>query len=216
MATLTDLILQVSDYLPGHAPEDGSSFTEAMAIRSINRGYIQFVKETGCMNRITTMDSAVGQGSYTLPLDVVSPQRVTYDDVELSPVTRELLNKDCVGWQELDDGTPIYWFRDSATTIRLVPAPDTLTDDTISVECLIVPSDVSGGVALLLAESPTLSPGLPAAYQNAPALYAVYDIAAHIFPDDNAVQASGQMALREYQQMVKDFTGSMVVDGAFR
>jgi hypothetical protein len=213
MATVTEGLALIGDYLQDI--DDSDRLTETMALRSINRGYVQFARDTSCFNRTTTISSVAEQAEYTLPLDVTSPLRVVYDETELSPTTRELLNIDDAGWQEAASGTPAYWYRASATEIGLYPVPATAVTDGISVFCQICPSDVTGGIALLSADSPTLTPAVPYPYQEAPFIYAIFDLAAHVLQDDPAAIQSGKMALAEYQSLVKEFRGSMVTEGAF-
>jgi hypothetical protein len=214
MADLTELMQRVQDYL--QEIDESGRLKATRVLRSLNDGYVDFVEQTRCMSRTLLLDSVIGQASYTLPSDVVRIVRVTFAGAELSPTTLEMLNSELYGWQEQANGTPTAWYRDGATSIAFYPTPSTAVADTISIFAEIVPSAEEDGVALFDLASMDASPALPYPYQKAPALYAIYDLAAHIFTGDPEQSASGKMALAEYQQMVKGFQGSMVVEGAYR
>ena len=209
--TLADLETRVQDYLDKEVDEAGR-FTQTRLDRAINDGYIDFCNKTRSKNRTASVTTVVSQSAYDLPDDMLRPVRIVYNDTELTPTTYDALNRERVGWQEEDAGTPDSWYINAAGSIAVVPAPSVNTY-ALSVFGEIVPSDVTGGLALLSASTDT--PALPYPYQVAPALYAVAYLAAHIFSGDAEAQASGQLAAAEYDDMIGDFIGSLVNESAY-
>ena len=216
--TLADLRSLVEDYLGvGTISASGDYLSLVQVDRAINTGLVEVYKRTKCARRTVTIAGVDDQAVYTLPYDMFEPIRVLYDGTPLTAADAVLLDKTAPDWQDAASSTPTHWLRWGATGIMLYPAPVDGTGDNLTVDGFITPSDITpatGTISLLTAATSTVP--LPYAYQTLPGLYAVTYLAGHQLADDPRAQASGQVALREYDALLLDMKASLVTPAAYR
>lgn len=204
--TLEELRALVAENL-GQPLEENSRLTMARVDRAVNEGYVRFAADARCFRR--TVSVPVQGGVATLPPDVIEPLQAWWGTQHLAPTTAELLDLDDPDWRIRPAGDPTQWLRADATTLQVTPA----AEGELLLLGEVTPSDVPGGIPLLL---PGASPALPYAVQSAPALWATWQLAAYLFPDDPVAAASGQVALAQYGECVTQLRGAMAGKGAYR
>jgi hypothetical protein len=209
MTTLAELRSAVADAL-GQPLDDAGRLSTARVDRAINEGLIRWALDTSCW-RATRVLAAGAAGRYLLPGDAFAVQQVRVDGAPVPASEITLLDADWPTWRQASAGSPQVWLRDSASVVRLVPAP--LGAPVVEAEVYLTPSGEPGGIPLLV--QPTDVPALPAAFRSVGALQAIVRLATQLLQDDPIALASAQAAQVEYAALRGDFMSAQFSVGEF-
>jgi hypothetical protein len=187
--------------------ETGGRLTPAMVNDAINEGYIELAREAGCFP-VTISDELIADTArYAVRGDLAEISGVSLDGIPLDPITLGELQQ-TANWQTAPSCQPTGWYRANAFTIGLYPPPDDAY--TLEISGYQVPSDEAGGIPLLAQDADL--PKLPMPFRRLPAYYAVWQLAATVFPDDPIAAAAGAASLAQYRAGLENLKASLVVD----
>ncbi len=100
---------------------EGTSFTSGLwdntdLINAINWAEPDFIEKTGILKARTPVSAVIGQRLYNEPATSMGIDRVTYQQVPLSRVTEDDLNREGHDWRTRPNKTPGKWHQDNLPT----------------------------------------------------------------------------------------------------